>query len=83
VINATSSAYTHTAPRDWLITIKDDGAHGFNWWVSRHNVLWAKGWTRGRDPKKAETLARQTAAQAFADEILNPHSHAEQGAEQR
>jgi hypothetical protein len=85
MINATSSAYSHTIQRDWLITCQPDG-DGFAWWVTRLGVLWARGWTRGTDAKRAELHARQAGAQAYCDFILNPsdhHSHAEQGAEQR
>lgn len=54
------------------VIVTDDLRDGFHWTAMRGDVVWAMGWTRGRDAKRAELHARNCAAAAYTDHILHP-----------
>jgi hypothetical protein len=56
----------------WLITLEDDGAHGYNYTASKMGVLWAKGWVRTRRQRHAEIAAKTAGMGASSDYELHP-----------
>ncbi len=51
------------------VSIRHDGAHGFEYAMVRLGVLWAKGWVRTRSARTAELVAKQAGSAAFAGSL--------------